>query len=254
MNGYPTVSFVVPAYNEEALLPDTLATIQRAIVRAGCTAEIIVVNNASTDRTAIVAAAIPGVRVIDEPIKGLVRARQAGFLAASGELIANIDADTLLSDHWLPRVVAAFAADPRLAALSGPYVYYDVPAYVNVLVRLFYGLGCAFNFANRLLLGTDTMLQGGNFVVRRSALEAIGGYSADFNFYGEDTDLARRLNAIGEVKWTFDLPARSSGRRLVAEGVVRTGLRYTLNFLSATYLKRPFTERWIDLRHDTPVP
>jgi glycosyltransferase involved in cell wall biosynthesis len=250
MSGYPTVSFVVPAYNEEALLPETLAAIRRAIARAGCTAEIIVVNNASTDRTAQVAGHIPGVRVIEEPIKGLVRARQAGFLAATGQLIANIDADTRVSAGWLSRVIAAFADNPKLAALSGPYVYYDVPAYVNLLVRLFYGVGCVLNLANRWLLGTGTMLQGGNFVVRRAALEAIGGYGMDFNFYGEDTDLARRLNAVGDVRWTFDLPARSSGRRLLGEGLIATGARYAMNFIWATFLKRPFTQTWNDLRTD----
>lgn len=248
------VSFVVPAFNEEALLPRTLAAIHHAISRSGCSAEVIVVNNASTDGTGGVARQFPGVRVVDEPIKGLVRARQAGFLAAEGDLIANIDADTILPDTWLPRVIAAFADNPKLVALSGPYIYYDVPRHVNLMVRLFYIAGYGVNLVNRLLLGVDSMLQGGNFVVRRSALEAIGGYSADFSFYGEDTDLARRLNAAGEVRWTFALGASSSGRRLQAEGVLRTGARYALNFLWATYFRRPFTQGWSDLRQNPFSP
>lgn len=250
----PHVSFVVPAYNEEALLPRALAAIQRGINRAGCAAEIIVVNNASTDGTGEVARRFPGVRVVDESIKGLVRARQAGFLAAEGDLIANIDADTILPDAWLPRVVVAFAENPKLAALSGPYVYDGVPRHVNLLVRLFYIVGCGINWVNRQLLGVDSLLQGGNFVVRRSAMEAIGGYSADFSFYGEDTDLARRLSAAGEVRWTFALSARSSGRRLQAEGVLRTGARYAVNFLWATYFRRPFTQGWRDLRQNPFSP
>ena len=65
------------------------------------------------------------------------------------------------------------------------------------------------------------MLQGGNFVVRRTALEEIGGYNPKFSFYGEDTDLARRLNSVGAVKFTFRLPALSSGRRLIEEGMLQ---------------------------------
>jgi glycosyltransferase involved in cell wall biosynthesis len=60
--GAPKVSFVVPAHNEEAGLPRTLAAIQAEIARAGCPAEVIVVDNASTDGTARVAARFPGVR------------------------------------------------------------------------------------------------------------------------------------------------------------------------------------------------
>ena len=60
-------------------------------------------------------------------------------------------------------------------------------------------------------------MQGGNFVVRRDALQKIGGYDTNISFYGEDTDVARRLSKVGHVKFTFDLPALSSGRRLAKE-------------------------------------
>ena len=92
------ISFVVPAYNEEACLPRTLEAIIAEVKRAQCTAEIIVVNNASTDNTRQTAETYPGVVVIDEPAKGLVRARSAGYHVATGDLIANIDADTILTE------------------------------------------------------------------------------------------------------------------------------------------------------------
>lgn len=47
------------------------------------------------------------------------------------------------------------------------------------------------------------MIQGGNFVVTRAALQAIGDTS--IRFYGEDTDIARRLNQVGEVRFTLGL-------------------------------------------------
>ena len=77
------ISFVVPAYNEQALLGRSLLAIREEIARAGLKlgeeAEIIVVNNASTDNTRAVALAVEGVRVVDEPRKGLVQARWSGF-------------------------------------------------------------------------------------------------------------------------------------------------------------------------------
>jgi glycosyltransferase involved in cell wall biosynthesis len=243
------ISFVVPAYNEEKHLAGTLDAILKEIDRCGCVAEVIVVNNASTDRTGEIAASFPGVIVVDEPVKGLVQARRAGFLRATGRLIANVDADTIVTDGWLARVLDEFTDRPGLVALSGPYIYYDLPKRSRAAVRAFYVMGYGFYVLNRFVLRSGSMLQGGNFVVRRTALEEIGGYNPLFSFYGEDTDLARRLQAVGAVKFTFRLPALSSGRRLAEEGLLRIGVRYSMNFVWATYMHRPFTDNWIDVRH-----
>jgi glycosyltransferase involved in cell wall biosynthesis len=242
------ISFVVPAYNEEKNLTKTLAAILDEIKRSGCSAEVIVVNNASTDNTGAVAAGFPGVVVVEEPVKGLVQARRAGYQRAGGKLLANVDADTIVPQGWLGHVLEEFRRHPNLVALSGPYIYYDVPKSTRAAVRAFYVMGYGFYVLNRFVLRVGSMLQGGNFVVRRTALEAIGGYNPLFSFYGEDTDLARRLNAVGAVKFTFRLPALSSGRRLLEEGLLRIGLRYTMNFVWATFVGRPFTAEWIDVR------
>jgi GT2 family glycosyltransferase len=93
------------------------------------------------------------------------------------------------------------------------------------------------------------MMQGGNFVVRRSALDRIGGFNPDFSFYGEDTELACRLNKVGGVRFTFALRSSSSGRRLIAEGIFRVFWVYTLNYVWATYFRRPFTRNWRDFRN-----
>jgi len=243
------ISFVVPAYNEEKHLAMTLTAITAEIKRTGCAAEVIVVNNASTDGTGELAASFAEVIVVDEPVKGLVQARRAGFLRATGRLIANVDADTIVTEGWLNRVLREFDRHPDLVALSGPYIYYDVSRAARFAVRAFYVMGYGFYVLNRFVLRAGSMLQGGNFVVSRTALEQIGGYNPLFTFYGEDTDLARRLNAIGAVKFTFRLPALSSGRRLLEEGLLRIGVRYAMNFVWATFMRRPFTDDWIDVRH-----
>lgn len=248
------ISFVVPAYNEEACLPRTLEAIIAEIRRSRCAAEIIVVNNASTDQTRYTAETYPGIVVIDEPVKGLVRARSAGYHVATGELIANIDADTIITEGWIDTVLGAFASNPELVAVSGPLIYYDLPKHTRALVRAFYCGGYVCYLLNRYVLCVGSMMQGGNFVARRDALARIGGFNPNFTFYGEDTELARRLSKVGDVDFTFSLPALSSGRRLIGEGVARIGLRYAMNFFWATFLKKPFTETWLDFRDHPQKP
>jgi glycosyltransferase involved in cell wall biosynthesis len=243
------ISFVVPAYNEEALIASCLVSIQAEIARTGCRAEIIVVDNNSTDATRRIASSFPGVIIVDEPQRGLVQARRAGCLAASGKLIANIDADTMLTEGWLRTVLAEFARSPHLVALSGPFIHYDLPGSAQFVAALFYRIAFVTYLFVRFVLGAGSMMQGGNFIVSGKALEAAGGFNSDFRFYGEDTDLARRLSKVGTVKFSLALPALSSGRRFIAEGLVRAGLRYAVNYLWAIFFKHPFTLTWLDFRH-----
>ena len=242
------LSFVVPAYNEEAYLPACLDSILAEIHAAGIPAEIIVVNNASTDRTREVALNYSGVLLVDEPRKGLTFARQAGLNASTGELIANIDADSRLPEGWLTQVLTTFAARPAMLALSGPLVYYDLTPRQCRLVRIFYATAFLTYAINRFVLRVGSMVQGGNFVVRRHALETIGGFNLAISFYGEDTDLARRLNAIGEVRFTSHLKMLSSARRLNKEGIFTMALRYSINYFWTIFRARPFTREHIDIR------
>jgi cellulose synthase/poly-beta-1,6-N-acetylglucosamine synthase-like glycosyltransferase len=242
------LSFVIPAYNEEALLGPCVHSIVEQLAQERMDAEIIVVNNASTDCTREVAAAFPGVRIIDEPRKGLVRARQAGFVAATGELIANLDADTRLTPGWIAQVYTRFVRDPALVALSGPCIYDDLSAPVRVGVRLFYALAFVSYLTTRFVLNRSSLLQGGNYVIRRDALQAIGGYNTAIEFYGEDTDVAYRLHPLGKVVFTLRLPIYASGRRLAAEGVLRTGVTYSLNYLWVILFQQPFSREYRDIR------
>ena len=242
------ISFVIPAYNEERFIGNCLRSVLERITQAGTDNEIIIVNNASTDKTKEIAAAFPGVLVVDEPRKGLSRARQAGYQASSGDLIANIDADSMLPPGWIQTVVAQFSDNPDLVALSGPQVFYDVPPAVRYWTRVFYGVSfCAYVF-NRFILRTASFLQGGNFVIRRSALNTIGGYNTNFEFYGEDADIARRLHKIGDVEFTFKLPIYASGRRVMTEGKFTMAWRYGINYVWTILLHRPFTKTVVDVR------
>ncbi len=232
------ISFVIPAYNEEAYLHDCLASIVRQM--PGHDAEVIVVNNASTDLTGEIARSFPGITVIDEPRKGLSQARHTGYEASDGDLIANVDADNRLPDGWISNALSAFQKNNNLAVYSGPLEYYDMSAMINVLVKIYYSLAW-------VLARVGPMAQGGNFIVRRSALKKIGGYNTAFDFYGEDTDIARRMSKVGDVVFSLKLPMKSSGRRFKKDKIVLP-FRYLINYLSTLATGRAITKKYNDVR------
>jgi glycosyltransferase involved in cell wall biosynthesis len=242
------LSFVIPAYNEEAYLPACLDSILAQIKNVPGGAEVIVVNNASRDKTREVALSYPGVRLVDEPQKGLTFARQAGFKACTGDLIANVDSDSRLTPGWVETVLQAFDGDKKLVAISGPLVYYDLLPRQRFSVQIFYLIAFSVYILNRYSLRAGSMVQGGNFVLKRSGLEAIGGFDTSISFYGEDTDIARRMNRVGKVEFTLKLKMFSSARRLKQEGMLTIAWRYTINYLWTTFRKKPFTEEYTDHR------
>jgi glycosyltransferase involved in cell wall biosynthesis len=242
------LSFVIPAFNEEAYLAACIESILAQTEAHPAATEIIVVNNASTDRTREVAQRYRQVHLVDEPRKGLTFARQAGFIASTGALVANVDADSRLTPGWVGKVLEAFVGGPELAALSGPLVYYDLTPRQRRLVHIFYMTAWLTYVTNRYILRVGSMVQGGNFVLSRAALESIGGFNLSISFYGEDTDIARRLNAVGDVRFTLDLKMFSSARRLKHEGMLTMAGRYALNYFWTTFFKRPYTDHHIDIR------
>lgn len=245
------VSFVVPAYNEEALIGSCLTAIKTEISRTRCRAEIIVVNNGSTDATRHIALSYPDVKVVDEPQRGLVQARRAGCLVSGGKFIANIDADTILPDGWLRTALAEFADRPDLVALSGPHIHYDLPRAARLIAAGFYRGVYVIHLLSRLLAGHGSVIQGGNFIILRAALKAAGGFNPEFRFWGEDAELARRLRRLGAIKFTPALRAPSSGRRFAGEGLFRVLSRYSANYLWTHLFKQPFSSTWLDFRHTT---
>lgn len=244
----PKVSFIIPAYNEESYIGECLESVFAEIKRSGVHAEVILVNNGSADRTKEVAKNFPSVIVVDEYRKGTGFARQAGFIRSSGELIANIDADTILPEGWLTTAVEFLDENPKVVALSGPALYYDLPVTKKILVRLYYGGTYTVYILNRFILRLGSVILGGNVAVRRSALLAIGGYNTKIQFYGDDTDLARKLTKIGGVKFTFDFPIYTSARRLISQGFTYSAAKYSLNYFSTTFFKRPLSKNYVDIR------
>ena len=234
-----SITFVLPAYNEEKLIPFAIRSIQEEMASRPNDYEILVVDNASTDRTSKVALE-HGARVIHEPKRGIVAARQAGYLHAKYDLLANIDADNAVPAGWLDR--ALMGLDPGTVVVTGPLVYPEFSGFMQVLTKFFY-------FVGRLSHHTvGTMVQGGNFIVRKSALDAVGGYNTNVVFFGEDTDFAVRIAAVGNVKLVPKMWVYSSARRFQVDGIALTTWRYILNYLTVTFLGKPVTTEYRDIR------
>lgn len=239
------LSIVIPAYNEEEYLGECLSYVQaelRHYAKDGLI-EVLVVDNASTDRTGEIARSFTGVRVVREPQKGLTRARQKGLSEARGDILAFIDADTRMPQGWISQLLGSFSQDPRVVCVSGPYIYYDARWLERILIRLYWIL-----LAMPSYWITRYMAVGGNFAAKKEALLRIDGFDTNIAFYGEDTNIARRLAAVGKVWFRMSMPMHTSPRRLHTEGLFRTALKYATHFLYEVIIKRPVTSDYRDVR------
>jgi glycosyltransferase involved in cell wall biosynthesis len=241
-----TITTIVCAYNEAAFVGPCLHSL---FSQTRVPDEVVVVNNASTDDTLRVAARVPGVRVVDEPCKGLVRARETGRLAASGDLIAYLDADCRAPLTWLERVERRFEREPELIAISGPYRFYDWDWMGRTIVRTYDLLAAPFlQLVVYRVLGLGTLFYGGNFAVRREALAAIGGFDTTIEFHGEDTNVGRRLARVGVVAMAAECWMYTSARRYRAMGKRQVFGLYVRNFWSEIVHHRPRDRRHMDVR------
>lgn len=116
----PEVSIVIPAYNEEAGILQTLLSLCRN--QTQWSVEIIVVNNASEDRTEELVRTA-GIPCVIEPRKGVDFARNAGLRIAKGTYILNADADTIYPADWINRMVAPLASNPSIALVYGRFAF-----------------------------------------------------------------------------------------------------------------------------------
>jgi glycosyltransferase involved in cell wall biosynthesis len=235
------LSFIIPAYNEELYLDACLDSILRQA--AGRYHEIIVVDNGSTDATSEIARKKPGVRVVYEDRRGITRARQRGLEQATGDLIAYVDADTRLPPSWIDIAERAFQSDRDLLCLSGPYRYYDGPFFKRLINDMISAIVLP---TGNILFGY--MLVGGNYVVQRDALFKAGGFDRNIDFFGEDTDIGRRLHALGPMSFRLDFFLFSSGRRFYGEGMLRANTIYLLNYLWVVLFHRPLSKTHSNVR------
>lgn len=216
MTPRPRVSIVIPAYNEELTIRQCLVA---AIEQTEPAEEIIVVDNRSTDGTRGVVeammAAFPdaGIRLVTQDAEqGITPTRNAGFDAATGDLLGRIDSDSMVQADWAEQMREAFIAAPEVAAISGPVDYYDMP------MRAF-GLHAddSVRRATKMLAGKYVFLFGSNMALRATAWAAVRDKVCPDreDLMHEDLDLSVHLALEGlKVGYAPAMIAAISARRL----------------------------------------
>ena len=200
------VSIVIPVYNEADALEACLRSIAEQTVAPH---ETIVVDNNSTDDTAAIALRFAFVRLINEPKQGVIHARSTGFDAASGDVIARIDGDTILPDDWLATVQTVMA-DQSIDAVSGVALYYNVAA-----SELFNAIDLFFRRRLSWQLKDRVYLWGANMAIRRSAWQQVKPHLCSGGGLHEDYDIAIHLQEQGgSVRFDERLKAHVSSRRI----------------------------------------
>jgi len=203
------ISVVIPALNEGAQITYCLESLAE---QSFSDFEVIVVDNGSSDDTVEVARAF-GCRVLFEKERGATAARQHGFDAAYGEIIASTDADTVVPPHWLEMIEESFREDPNQVGVYGP-----------ILLRERDGVDYAALYEQMFawFLRTNHALRrphfcGPNFAVKRDAFRKVWGFRTNGSFYtkAEDLQLSLKLKRLGHVRFMKELVAYTSARKLV---------------------------------------
>ena len=211
------ISLIIPAYNEERYLGRCLDAIAAQTVRAF---EVIVVDNNSTDGTAKVARRYPFVTLVREPRQGRSFAQKTGFDAATGTVLARIDADAVVPPDWIREITEYFASPGALkTAWSGGARFYNVrfPRLVSM----------AYDWVespiNRLLTGHPS-LWGSNMALPKEIWAQVEADVCTQSNLHEDLDLSIHVHAKGykivsdrRVKVGVELRPAHSGPRQVWE-------------------------------------
>jgi glycosyltransferase involved in cell wall biosynthesis len=197
----PLISFIIPAFNEERLVGNTVQCIHAAVRTLGIPYEVIVVDDASSDQTAAIAAQ-HGARVISVAHRQIAATRNAGARAALGDLLVFVDADTSVNESV---VAAAIQAWRRGAVGGGAAVQFDgpLPLYAHLLLPLVVWIYRLARLASGCFL-----------FCTRQAFAATGGFDESL-FGAEELAMSQALKRQGRFV-VLRAVVTTSGRKLRA--------------------------------------
>jgi glycosyltransferase involved in cell wall biosynthesis len=207
------LSVVIPAFNEELYLPETLSRLRDAISLCTCGVEIIVVDNQSIDGTVDVARSF-GAAVIQEAVHNIARVRNAGATFAKGEVLVLVDADTTVPREFLQTIAEAMK-DSACMGGSADIVHSPTSKLLRAYLKGWRWLGTRLG-----------MVQGAAQFCRKSAFIRLKGYDESL-FMGEDVDFYWRLQKLcasdgGHLRFLDELKVVPSPRRFEQTPIWRT--------------------------------
>jgi len=193
------LSFIIPAYNEELELPLAIAAIRAAAAHAHQPQEIVVVDDASTDATAQIAADA-GAQLLRIDRRHIAAVRNAGARAARGKVLFFVDADTQIHPTHVVDALAALNA-----GYSGGSARIVPGGVIPLWARIFTKVFCTLYFANNLGAGAFLFTTRQNF-------DAVGGFDEQL-FVGEEIYFSQALKKLGRFTLLRE-PILTSGRKL----------------------------------------
>ena len=208
------ISIIIPAHNEAELLGRTLSAIDQAARAVNESWEVIVVDDASTDRTAEIALE-HGARVIAVNHRQIAATRNAGARAAKGDRLIFVDADTMVT---VPAVRAAIHTLRKGAIGGGAMVRFDgpVPLYAQIMERVLLPF-----FIPLLKLAPGCFL-----FCSRTAYLAAGGFDETL-FWSEEVAFGNRLKRFGRfvILREYVITSGRKVREHSALGLLRVGIQ-----------------------------
>jgi cellulose synthase/poly-beta-1,6-N-acetylglucosamine synthase-like glycosyltransferase len=195
----PTISFLIPAYNEEQIVGKCIESIDRAAANYSGKTEIVIVNDGSTDNTEkVVLDDINKLKyahgnIFTIPNSGKGFALDYGLKKISGELVFRMDADSLIDKDAISPLVEHFE-DPRVGSVSGFVFPLET---TGILGRAQNILFASYLYIKRAQELFDSIIvqPGPSTVFRQEALLKIGGWT--HNQFGEDGEISSRLARFG---------------------------------------------------------
>jgi len=232
----PVVSVLIPAYNEEAVIADT---VRSALASRYSKLEIIVIDDGSADQTSDrVLEAFgrdPRVRLIRQVNYGKSAALNHALAEASGEVIITIDADTIVDPDAIPRLVRHFAS-PRVGAVAGNVKVMNRNRWLTRWQALEYITSQNLEKRAFDLLNCIPVVPGAVGAWRAEAMRACGGFAGDT--VAEDTDLTLTIRRHG---WKILYDEDAIGHTEVpdtVETLIRQRFRWTFGTLQAVWKHR----------------
>jgi glycosyltransferase involved in cell wall biosynthesis len=232
------VSVIIPAYDEEQYLPETLERIRKALYFVGHPSEIIVVDNDSRDGTKVVAEGF-GAKVIPEKEHNISKVRNIGAENSVGDVMIFIDADTLVPDTLFLKITAAMEDEKCF----GGAVAVEYGDFKRKWMR-FYLMGWKF-WGN-----VFHMKQGAAQFCRKSVFEKIKGYDQTI-FMGEDVEFYWRLSDFakrnkGYLHFIHHPKVITSTRRFDRVGIWKIFLFTHPIFIRLNWKKKSFWKDWYE--------
>ena len=229
------LSVIIPAFNEERYLPETLSRIVEAIALCRCRVELVVVDNGSADLTAAVAERF-GATVVRDPVHNVAHVRNVGARSAHGDVLVFIDADVVVPREFLDKVAEAMS-DPACLGGSPDVVHRVNSTLLRVYFRAWRWIGLQLGLA-----------QGAAQFCRASAFGALNGYD-EAQFMGEDVDFYYRLRRLarktgGTLRFLDDMQVLPSPRRFDNAPLWRTLVWTNPAFIGPLRRKKAVWAAW----------